>query len=470
MTPNMKKRLYKMPVTKREAHYSTPKNLIEYILDDKNHGDKVGIASALNCNIETAILEFKDIQKKFKMKGRRVAYHIIQSFSPKDAITQEQANEIGKKLCEELYPDFQCIISTHTDKGHLHNHICLNAISIDGRKLDDRLANRKEGLYALSDTSDKIAAEYGCFIMPRKTYLKGQNKDYYQQYKEQTWKEKIKEDIEMLIHKSNSLEDFLDRLSILGYEIRRGKHIAVKITGMSKFARLSTIDETYSEQNLYNIFSSRSDITLSAIKTKRTSFNSKIMDKANESKEAIEKSALATKGKIYNEYQKTKYNEIKRFYQLKKQLEYLDKYNIKSFEDIEKEINLKRIQLKSKNIELKKYKQKNNDIIEKSEKAQDYIRLFKVYEYAMSYKEMDPNYILPHEAEIFLGLQEELQIHSVDEANSLIKESREYRVNINQMKKKILELQRELNHLDTIKEEKLSNSGLFIHSIKFRRE
>ena len=31
----------------------------------------------------------------------------------------------------------------------------------------------------------------------------------------------------------------------------------------------------------------------------------------------------------------------------------------------------------------------------------------------------------------------------------------------------ILEYQRELNHLDTIKEEQLSKSGLFIHNIKF---
>ena len=44
--------------------------------------------------------------------------------------------------------------------------------------------------------------------------------------------------------------------------------------------------------------------------------------------------------------------------------------------------------------------------------------------------------------------------------NELRKESEE-------AKKEILKLQRELNHLDTIKEEKLSGSSLFIHSIKF---
>ncbi len=69
-----------MPVTKREPHYGTPQNLIEYILDEKHYGDKVGIASSVNCNVETALLEFKDIQNKYQMKGSRVAYNIIQSF------------------------------------------------------------------------------------------------------------------------------------------------------------------------------------------------------------------------------------------------------------------------------------------------------------------------------------------------------------------------------------------------------
>ena len=49
------------------------------------------------------------------MKGCRVAYHIIQSFSPKDNITVEQANEIGLKLCKELYPDYQFFANIDAD-------------------------------------------------------------------------------------------------------------------------------------------------------------------------------------------------------------------------------------------------------------------------------------------------------------------------------------------------------------------
>ena len=456
-----------MPVTKREPHYGSPQNLIEYILDENNYGDKVGIASSINCNVETALLEFKDIQRKYNMQGNRVAYHIIQSFSPKDDITPEQANEIGKRLCEELYPNFQCVISTHVDKGHIHNHIAVNAINLDGKKLEDRLSNDKEGLYALSDTSDRIAAEYGCFIMPRKTYLNLKNKDYYYQYKEQSFKEKIKDDVDSLIPKCTSLEEFLDELSILGYEVKRGKNLAVRAIGMERFARLSTIDKNYSMQSLYAYYKNQNNIKLFAIKTTKNEFNSKLYNNAMESKQAIELSQLSADKKIYSEYQKTKYQEIKRYYELKKQLEYLDKYNIHSFDDIENKISNIRSQIKSKNIELKKNKEKFDKILETTEKAQDYIRLFQVYEYALSYKEIDEKYVMPKEAKIFLKLQEELNIHSIYEAKKLIQSIRSERIEINQMKSEVLELQRELNHLDTIKEEKLSKSGLFIHNIKF---
>ena len=74
---------------------------------------------------------------------------------------------------------------------------------------------------------------------------------------------------------------------------------------------------------------------------------------------------------------------------------------------------------------------------------------------------------MPKEVEIFLKLQEELNIYSIEEAKKLIQSTRKERININKIKKDVLEMQRELNHLDTIKEEKLSNSNLFIHNIKF---
>ena len=321
--------------------------------------------------------------------------------------------------------------------------------------------------FGLSDTSDKIAAEYGCFILPKKTYMKSKTKDYYHQYKEQSWKEKIKEDIEGILPKCDSLDEFLDELSIAGYEVKRGKNISVKCLGMERFARLSTIHNSLSINNLYKYFKNKESINLSEININENNFNIEILEKIIESKIAIEKSSIQLEGKKYSEYQKTRYQEIKRFYNLKQQLEYLEKYNIQSFDDIERQIEIKRSEIKFKNKSLKKDKEKYDKILSKTEKAQDYIKLYKVYEYAKSYKEQDPKYMMPKEVEIFLNLQKELQISSVEEARNLIKSTRQERIGINKRKKEILDLQRELNHLDTIKEEKLIQSGLYIHNIKF---
>lgn len=236
---------------------------------------------------------------------------------------------------------------------------------------------------------------------------------------------------------------------------------------MERYTRIDTIDLKYSISNLCKFYKEKSNTKLLAIKTTKTEFNSLLLQKANESKIAIEKSQLATKGKIYNEYQKTKYQEIQRYYKLKQELEYLDKYNIRNFNDIEKEIAVKRIQIKNKNIKMKKNQDRYNKIIKITEMAKDYIKLYKVYKYAMSYKEIDTNYILPTEVEIFLKLQKELDINSIDEAKKIIKNSRTERIEINRERREILEMQRELNHLETIKEERLSSSELYIHNIKF---
>lgn len=63
-----------------------------------------------------------------------LAYHIIQSFSPGEA-TPDQVHEIGCEFVRRFLADrFECTVSTHLDKGHLHNHIVVNSVSYaDGK-------------------------------------------------------------------------------------------------------------------------------------------------------------------------------------------------------------------------------------------------------------------------------------------------------------------------------------------------
>ena len=48
-------------------------------------------------------------------------HHLIQSFAPGEA-TPEQAHEIGKQLADEvLQGKYSYVLTTHIDKGHVHN-------------------------------------------------------------------------------------------------------------------------------------------------------------------------------------------------------------------------------------------------------------------------------------------------------------------------------------------------------------
>lgn len=71
-----------------------------------------------------------------------LAYHIIQSFSPGEA-TPDQVHKIGCEFARRFLADrFECTVSTHLDKGHLHNHIVVNSVSYaDGKMFRTRGKN-----------------------------------------------------------------------------------------------------------------------------------------------------------------------------------------------------------------------------------------------------------------------------------------------------------------------------------------
>lgn len=459
-----------MPYTKRKAHYNSASTLIDYILNDEKTDGGL-LTSSINCSVALAAQEFKNNNAHWKAKGNRVAYHLIQSFHPDDPITPEQANELGKRMCEELYGDFQCVISTHIDRGHIHNHIAINSVNIKGRKLEDRLANQKEGIYGYKTVSDRLAKEYGCYVLPEQKISIRKNKDYYYEYKAQSWKETIRSDIDMLKARCSNIDELYKELIGWGYDIKNGKHPAIKAIGMKKYARFYKLGVGYNIEELEEYFGSKSeprDINeIDDIEVNESEFNKSRILKAKESRIAIIITSSVAKNAQYSQYQKTRYEEIKRFYQLKEELETINKLDIFSYKDLNRSIENLRMGIKASNTEIQKFKKENKDILTKAEKAQDFIRLYKAKEYAEYYRSLDKNYKLPVQVEIFLKLQKELGINTIGDAYSIINDARETRLKINEMKSQVADMQKELNKLDTIKEEQLVNSDLFIHNIKF---
>ena len=130
-----------MAITKIHAIKSTLGKALAYI---ENPDKTDGQMSGYNCEPQTASIDFEMTavlaHKARNLKRKRstnLAYHLIQSFSPEDAVPPEQAHELGKKLAFEYTGGkYEYVVATHIDKGHIHNHIMLNAVSFyDYKKL-----------------------------------------------------------------------------------------------------------------------------------------------------------------------------------------------------------------------------------------------------------------------------------------------------------------------------------------------
>lgn len=457
-----------MPYTKRKAHHGRADDLLDYIMDEEKTDGGL-LITGINCNPDLAKTEFVNNALK-NDSGTRVAYHLIQSFCPLDDITPEQAHEIGVRLCKELYPNFQSVVTTHIDRGHIHNHIALNAVALDGHKLNDKRSDSKEGLYAYQRTSDTIAAEYGCYIMPEIKYkINGKKVDMYRTYKHQTWKQQVILDMDELKLKASSFNEFIVGLFDKGYDIKYGKYISVKPQGKERFVRLKTLSDEYSEDNLRLYFNGKVPEYDYKYNRKFTEnkINEKYIEYYNELQISLQLTAsVAIKGGRYPTFQRTRKIADIRRQQLADMLNTLEKNSINNFDDLEIKIRACRKNIREANKEIIKEQYENKIVLERIEKAQEFIGLKSTYDYAMYYKSLDSKYELPLECELYEQLSNELGITTVDEANEIIKSSGQLRKHFNQLRSEVYDLQQELYQYDLFKEQQLLKSDAFIHNIK----
>lgn len=101
---------------------------MDYIMNPDKTDDKL-LISSFACSPETADIEFALTRKSRKEnvmdKGDNLAFHLIQSFMPGE-VDAATAHALGKQFADEvLKGKYEYIISTHIDKGHVHNHIIL---------------------------------------------------------------------------------------------------------------------------------------------------------------------------------------------------------------------------------------------------------------------------------------------------------------------------------------------------------
>jgi len=233
------------------------KNAVEYILDENKTDGKM-LASSFGCSFETAYEEFCLTLSKAIEKGNNRAHHLIQSFEPGEA-TPEQAHEIGRRLADEVTKGrYEYVLTTHIDKGHIHNHIIFCAASfVDNRKY----VSNKKSYYGIRNISDRLCREYGLSVVQPgqgRGKVRNNNESYVDRHGGDKWVSKsqtkaareLRLTIDSLIPLSSSFDDFLKRLESLGHKIKRGKLVSVCVPGQEGYIRTKTLGADYTEEAL----------------------------------------------------------------------------------------------------------------------------------------------------------------------------------------------------------------------------
>jgi hypothetical protein len=177
-------------------------------------------------------------------------HHYIQSFDPKQPITPEEAHKIGERWARRVFGySHQVIISTHIDKGHIHNHFAVAAYDLRGKHWHSNKATLKKCRLI----SNEICNAHGLTTLElRNNPSRKYNEWLADNGAELSWKMRLKLKIDKLIADETVLsrEDLLMRLADDGYTIRRGKYISVKAPGETKAIRLFRLGSGYSEKSL----------------------------------------------------------------------------------------------------------------------------------------------------------------------------------------------------------------------------
>ncbi|MBD5494987.1 MAG: relaxase/mobilization nuclease domain-containing protein [Lachnospiraceae bacterium] len=205
-----------MAYTKIHAITATVNKAVDYICNPDKTDEGILISSH-GCSPETAAYDFKFALSKTSQSDPNKAYHLIQSFLPGE-VSYKEAHQIGVELADKLLEGkYSYVVTTHIDKGHVHNHIIFCAAdNVNHEKYYDC----KKTYYNIRNLSDDLCREHELSVITPgekrgKTY-----KEWQAGKNGSAWKERLKADIDEAIKIAATYEDCIDLIRAKGYEVK----------------------------------------------------------------------------------------------------------------------------------------------------------------------------------------------------------------------------------------------------------
>ena len=223
------------------------KNALDYGMNPA----KARLVTGINCDPDRAHREMQATKRRWDKQGGILGYHIVHSFAPGE-VTPEEAHEAGVEFARRLLGDrYEAVVSTHTDREHLHCHIVFNSVSfMDGKKYRSDFESYFD---TLRETSNAVSRERGLSVIE----AEGRGKHYAEWDAERrgagTIRGQVRQDIDAAIRESFTFESFLAALRRQGYTIKYGenvKHTAITPPGGKRAFRLDSLGDGYTEADI----------------------------------------------------------------------------------------------------------------------------------------------------------------------------------------------------------------------------
>ena len=210
--------------------------------------------AAFACTLESAFTDMRHTKERWHKTGGVQGYHLVQSFAAGE-VTPELAHRIAQELADRvLGGQYEYVIGTHLNTGHIHSHIVWNSVSrIDGRKYH---SNGKSYVTEIRAVSDELCRKYKLSVIDTENsnhVAKPYAEWLAEKNNQPTWRTAIRQDVDDAIQQSLTWRQFLSAMDRKGYEVRMGrKYPILRPPGKERFVRFKTLGKRYTPEVIQN--------------------------------------------------------------------------------------------------------------------------------------------------------------------------------------------------------------------------
>ena len=178
--------------------------------------DETMYVSAVNCPKQQAYEYMMRTKRRFHESGKIVGYHGYQSFAAGE-VTPEEAHQIGIETAKRMWGgQYEVVVTTHLNTGHLHNHFVANSTSfVTGKKFRNQIKDHKR----FREISNAVCQEHNKSVLKDAPFYGGEKGAYWvHKNGGKTRRDILKEDMEYCLREAYSVKDMIRRLNSIGYE------------------------------------------------------------------------------------------------------------------------------------------------------------------------------------------------------------------------------------------------------------